>query len=294
MYNSDLISRIGIHGVATIIHKMGWLFREQPISDYGIDAHIEQMIDGRPTGRLLAAQIKCGQSWFEETDENGYVYRGDPNHLDYWSSHSLPVIIVLFDQDKNQAFWVPVEKSRIITLSSGWKITVPFNSIIDNNTIARFNRLVLSNNDKREYLYDLIDKPDRYKGSERVIHFLSAATESIDVVSPFIDVHYFWMLKAFSHTVNIRLITSTNLNNEISCQLKTAAKEESLITIKHIKNLHGKFIVLDNTTVIYGSANFCETAWGRDTREEYLVANNYQIKESYLALFNELWSLITK
>lgn len=39
MYDTELISRIGIHGVATIIHKLGWLFRERPISDYGIDAH---------------------------------------------------------------------------------------------------------------------------------------------------------------------------------------------------------------------------------------------------------------
>lgn len=291
MQNRELISRIGIHGVAAIIHKMGWLFREQPISDYGIDAHIEQMIDGRPTGRLLAAQIKCGQSWFEETDENGYVYRGDLSHLDYWSSHSLPVIIILFDQDKNQAFWVPVEKSRIKMLSSGWKITVPFNSTINNNTITHFNRIVLPNYNKRKELSDLIDKLDCYNGNERAIHFLSAATESIDIVSPFIDIQYFWMLKALSHTVNIRLITGTDLSDEISCQLKTAEKEKSLIEIKHIKNLHSKFIMLDNTVVIYGSANFCETAWGDDTHEEYLAANDYQIKESFAALFDELWNL---
>ncbi len=293
MYNSELISRIGVHGVATIIHKMGWLFREQPVSDYGIDAHIEQMKDGKPTGRLLAAQIKCGQSWFEETDENGYVYRGDLNHLNYWISHSLPVVIVLFDQDKNQAFWVPVEKSRIKTLNSGWKITVPFNSIINNNTIAHFNRIASPNYNKRSDLFNLSDKLNRYKGSERAIHFLSAATESIAVVSPFIDVHYFWMLKALSHAVKIKLITSTDLNNEVSCQLKTATKEESLITMKHIKNLHDKFIVLDNTTVIYGSANFCETAWDNNTREDYSVTNDYQIKESFVALFNKLWSIIT-
>lgn len=292
MYNSEQISRIGVHGVATIIHKMGWLFREQPISDYGIDAHIEQMIDGKPTGRLLAAQIKCGHSWFEETDKNGYVYRGDLKHLDYWSSHSLPVIIVLFDQDKNQAFWVPVENSRIKTQNSGWKITVPFNNTIDNNTIADFNRIVLPNHNKREDLSTLLEKIDRYKGSERSVCFLSAAKQSIDIVSPFIDIQYFWMLKAFSHSVNIRLITSTDLNYEMNCQLNKAAKEESSIIIKHVKNLHSKFIVLDNTIVIYGSANFCENAWGGGTREEYLATNDYQIIESFIEQFDELWGLI--
>lgn len=292
MYDTELISRIGIHGVATIIHKLGWLFREQPISDYGIDAHIEQIINGKPTGRLLAAQIKCGHSWFEEIDKNGYVYRGDLKHLDYWSSHSLPVIIVLFDQDKNQAFWVPVENSRIKTQSSGWKITVSFNNTIDNNTITDFNRIVLPNYNKREDLSTLLDKIDRYKGSERPVCFLSAAKQSIDIVSPFIDMPYFWMLKAFSHSVNIRLITSTDLNYEMTCQLNKAAKEESSIIIKHVKNLHSKFIVLDNTIVIYGSANFCESAWGEGTQEEYLATNDYQITESFIEQFDELWNLI--
>ncbi len=72
--------------------------------------------------------------------------------------------------------------------------------------------------------------------------------------------------------------------------INTTIKEESSITIKHVKNLHSKFIVLDRTVVIYGSANFCENAWGDDTREEYLATNNYQITESFVEQFNELWS----
>jgi hypothetical protein len=46
--------------------ELGWLFRNQPTEDYGIDAHVE-VVDGENVrGRLLALQIKSGTSWFKE------------------------------------------------------------------------------------------------------------------------------------------------------------------------------------------------------------------------------------
>ncbi|MHB8064874.1 MAG: DUF4365 domain-containing protein [Ruminiclostridium sp.] len=57
--------RIGVSHVASIVHeKMGWIFREQPIADYGIDAQIEIANHECPTGKLIALQIKSGESYF--------------------------------------------------------------------------------------------------------------------------------------------------------------------------------------------------------------------------------------
>ena len=44
----------------------GYIFREQPISDYGIDAQIELIDEETVTGKLVALQIKSGASWFVE------------------------------------------------------------------------------------------------------------------------------------------------------------------------------------------------------------------------------------
>lgn len=34
--------RIGVHNIASIFEEMGFVVREQPIEDYGIDAIIEE------------------------------------------------------------------------------------------------------------------------------------------------------------------------------------------------------------------------------------------------------------
>ena len=54
------IERLGVNAVEEAFLKMGWLFREQPISDFGIDAHAEPTSDDWPTGQLIALQIKSG------------------------------------------------------------------------------------------------------------------------------------------------------------------------------------------------------------------------------------------
>ena len=54
--------RIGINEVEKVIIKnIGWIFREQPIADVGIDAIIEQVENGEPTGKFIALQIKTGK-----------------------------------------------------------------------------------------------------------------------------------------------------------------------------------------------------------------------------------------
>lgn len=58
--------RIGVAGTQLLFKRLGWIFREQPIEDYGIDAHVEVVENNTPTGTLIALQIKSGKSWFKE------------------------------------------------------------------------------------------------------------------------------------------------------------------------------------------------------------------------------------
>ena len=62
--------RLGVAAVDYFFSTNGWMFREQTTHDYGIDAHVEIVQDGPPTGKLIALQIKSGISFFsEETEE---------------------------------------------------------------------------------------------------------------------------------------------------------------------------------------------------------------------------------
>jgi len=90
------IGRIGVGKCCVKFEELGFLFREQAIGDYGIDAIIETKNDNYLSGKLIALQIKSGDSYFKEKKDDKIIYRGENKHYDYWINHSLPVIIVLY------------------------------------------------------------------------------------------------------------------------------------------------------------------------------------------------------
>ena len=67
--------RIGVNHCGEIAERNNWLFREQPVNDIGIDAHIEFVdASGKPK-QLLAMQIKTGESWFKEQKDDCVIFR---------------------------------------------------------------------------------------------------------------------------------------------------------------------------------------------------------------------------
>lgn len=128
-------ARIGLNAVASDIEdNLGWIFREQPTSDYGIDAQIEIVEEKEVTGRLVALQIKAGESYFKEAVEGGYVYRGDKEHLGYWVDHSLPVLVVLHNPKTDATHWQVVSKKTVELTEKGWKLTVPTSNVFDESS----------------------------------------------------------------------------------------------------------------------------------------------------------------
>lgn len=126
--------RLGVNAVEQItLRELGWIFREQPVVDMGIDAQIELVDHGQPTGKLLAVQIKTGLSHFHETNGH-YVYYGDLTHLDYWTGHSLPVIFVAYFLESDTTLWASVDEDSVERTSSGWKIAIPKSQVFGDRT----------------------------------------------------------------------------------------------------------------------------------------------------------------
>ncbi|MEM7773345.1 MAG: DUF4365 domain-containing protein [Cyanobacteria bacterium P01_A01_bin.37] len=148
---SSRTGRIGVAGTQLTFEKLGWIFREQPIEDYGIDAHVEVVRDGTPTGKLIALQIKCGTSWFGESTDDGFVFRGEKRHLDYWQEHSLPVIVVLYEEDNGVAYWQIVNKGTVKSTGKGWKLTIPFKNKITNATLGEIEEISKKVSPSSEY-----------------------------------------------------------------------------------------------------------------------------------------------
>lgn len=111
--------------------SFGWLFREIEKDDLGIDAFVEILLKDRNShGRLFAMQIKCGPSYLSEMTADGYVYRGNLKHLNYWMNYSLPVVLVLCDDSTRTCYWVQITPANVERTPKGWKVVVPFSQTL--------------------------------------------------------------------------------------------------------------------------------------------------------------------
>ncbi len=121
--------QIGVTRVKEIfLTQFNWIPRVQLESDVGIDMIVETTVNmGMPTGRLIAIQIKAGESYFKERSRNKIVFRATKVHIDYWLNHSLPVIIVLHNQNANLTIWQAVNKESVINTGKNYKIEIPIN-----------------------------------------------------------------------------------------------------------------------------------------------------------------------
>ncbi|MXS85532.1 DUF4365 domain-containing protein [Nitrosomonas sp. HPC101] len=122
--------RLGLAALEYFFAQHGWLFREQPTQDYGIDAHAEIVADERPTGKLLALQIKSGNSFFKEKSGSNYVFRTDDIHISYWIGHSMPVILALYNPETKQACFQHVSQQTVTSTGKNWKILVPDGDVL--------------------------------------------------------------------------------------------------------------------------------------------------------------------
>lgn len=173
---TDTTGRAGVHAVGlAIANELGWIFREQPTSDYGIDAHIEvRDRPSGPSGRLIAVQIKSGARYFREKTKIGYVYRGDLKHLDYWRRHSLPVLIVLADLKNGSTYWQVVDDKFVERTARRWKIVIPFDQHL-NKAARRSMRQIAAGSPSQRRIDELVlAKPwmEMLAGGERL--FLEA------------------------------------------------------------------------------------------------------------------------
>ena len=138
MADNSKIERIGVNKVkAFFIEEFDWIFREQSILDYGIDAHIEIKEDEEATGVLFALQIKSGDSHCKENkSKNIFTYRGDLRHLDYWKNHSLPVIFIWYRPYNKSLYWqsVSLESENININDKSWTLQIPANQILNSNS----------------------------------------------------------------------------------------------------------------------------------------------------------------
>ncbi|HDR4590241.1 TPA: DUF4365 domain-containing protein [Bacillus cereus] len=101
--------------------KLHWLYTDIPHeNDLGIDGLIEVLDnERRPTGQALGIQCKRGKSYrVTYTNDSNIYIKVKIEHVNYWRSHNLPIIIMIdFEgktEEKNkEKYWVYFEPNII-------------------------------------------------------------------------------------------------------------------------------------------------------------------------------------
>lgn len=139
---SDRTERIGVGIAMLAFESQGFAFREQSESDYGIDAHAELIDLQRPTGRLLAMQLKSGSSYLSDKSSDGFIFRAEKKHVKYWQNHSLPVLICLCDIHSNTIYWQVVNPNTATSTGKHYKFNVPASQKIDSSSVTALRDLL--------------------------------------------------------------------------------------------------------------------------------------------------------
>ena len=139
--HTALLGEKGMVAVQRLAPRLGFLFRDTTKSDYGIDAFFElteatnDPTVSYATGRLLAVQVKCGETVAREHPDSYRLYC-TPANVNYWKRHSLPVVVIYCDSRTEECFWVQVTEQHLRFSRVNWVLTIPKNNRLENAKAA--------------------------------------------------------------------------------------------------------------------------------------------------------------
>lgn len=171
------IDEKAMHKVKEIIDfQFNWIFRPQNDQrDFGIDGLIEIKQEDKVTGKMIAVQVKGSNGKFIEDSNyaDHFVYYGEPKHYYYWIGHSLPVILIFYDVNNGNAYWVHVTRENVIATKKAWKIYIPKSQKLDES--AKYNLTLISKSE----LERKIDPLYRYR---EIIAYLAKGNYTAEAI----------------------------------------------------------------------------------------------------------------
>ncbi len=120
--------RAGIIAVDVATVQARCIWRETSTRDVGIDGQIEHVSsDGVATGRIVAVQVKSGESYFANATATDVPYSPSDAHRSYWESHPVPVILALHHPGQDKTWWMDARAA----LRDGRPLRVPLTQQLD-------------------------------------------------------------------------------------------------------------------------------------------------------------------
>ena len=117
-----------------VTQDLGWIYR--PVhqeDDFGIDGYVDVVENSNVTGRSIAVQVKCGESYFQVHPAGGFRYAGSKQHLNLYLNIDLPVILII-TRGNGEGYWVEFNIERTTPIASGWMIQIPERNRLSDGT----------------------------------------------------------------------------------------------------------------------------------------------------------------
>jgi tetratricopeptide (TPR) repeat protein len=214
---TERTSRLAVKAVEEASLRADWFFREQPITDQGIDAHIErfELLKGQRgddevgTGRLIALQIKGGPSYFSRPSPNGWWFPFKARKAILWLGHALPVVVVLVDLDSGEMYWQRVSAATVVRTGKNYKIEVPRNrtvatagaewqeiaSGLEQHAVSRFDYSLLSVPPPVRTLLEGRGEGERADAALLAMHLSEGRTNALGTVRSLLATSPVWITR---------------------------------------------------------------------------------------------------
>jgi len=134
---------IGQTFFANFVHQLlNFSYRPVPQElDYGIDGHIDIVTGENVTGRTLAIQIKCGDSYFAPNTEGDIKYTGENKHLNFYLNTPTPIILVVLNSNCSEGRWVQFKKEILMPSTNGWHIEIPSQNTLSKDIVETWTKI---------------------------------------------------------------------------------------------------------------------------------------------------------
>ncbi|WP_292420261.1 DUF4365 domain-containing protein [Mesorhizobium sp.] len=291
----DAVSQSGVGWLHfAVTSRLGWIFREQPSQDKGVDAHIEEVVEGRATGRLIGLQIKSGMSWFRERTRGGFLFRGNLEHLSYWRGHSLPIIVVVFNPDDQEAYWQIISERYVRENEKGWSLTVPYINKITPDIVPTLTEICSPESrkkffKKRAMLYEIASIfQENFDGRQSLLYnALHLVEHSLFVAVPYIDAAMLSVLDFLSCKTKVYLAIGSDQSKEVRNLLRAGLGKG--IEVRIFPGLHLKCVIFDSLLVMDGSANLTSVSLS-SPQEQFSFLVEEASCQAALERFFDIWS----
>ncbi len=106
--NTKVVENKGVNFVGEIVTNSNSIFNKiDGSNDVGLDGYIEFVENENVTGLCIGVQIKAGDSNLGKNEDKIYL-KADKEHFEYWQSHILPIIGIVYIPKENKGFWIDI------------------------------------------------------------------------------------------------------------------------------------------------------------------------------------------